>query len=224
MKRSISIIAVAAMAASLTLAGAVNAYADEEPTTQASTEAATQPEASISIEDITGKWKYEVNNSTDDKEGGIIEVKADSTYTFTKEGSDSETGTVKIGTEEIGGSYLTTVNFYVGEEMSFGGYYHADTDSISIGNGGTAQLVRYNGESETTTTTEAETTTAASTDTTASTSTSTTSTTTTAATTTAKATTTGSGSPRTGVALPAMAIAGIGAAAATAFVLRKKED
>lgn len=224
MKKSISLIAAAAMAASLTLAGTMSAYADEEPTTQASTEAATQPEASISIEDITGKWKYEVNNSTDDKEGGIVEVKADSTYTFTKEGSDSETGTVKIGTEEIGGSYLTTVNFYVGEEMNFGGYYHADTDSISIGNGGTAQLVRYNGEAETTTTTEAETTTATSTDTTASTSTSTTSTTTTAATTTAKATTTGSGSPRTGVAFPAMAIAGVGAAIATAFVLRKKED
>ena len=214
MKKTFSIIAAAAMAASLTFAGAVNAYADEEPTTQA----ATQAEASLAIEDITGKWKYEVNDSSDAKEGGIIEVKSDSTYTFTKEGSDSETGTVKIGTEEIGGTTLPTVGFYVGEEMSFGGYYRDDTDTISIGNGGLAQLVRYNGEAETTTTT-AETTTSTSTDTTTSTTS-----TTTAATTTAKATTTTAGSPKTGVAFPAIAIAGVSAAAAVAFVLRKKED
>lgn len=213
MKKSISIIAAAAMAASLTLAGAVNVYADEEPTTQA----ATQAEASLAIEDITGKWKYEVNDSSDAKEGGIIEVKSDSTYTFTKEGSDSETGTVKIGTEEIGGTTLPTVSFYVGEEMSFGGYYRDDTDTISIGNGGLAQLARYNGEAETTTTTtEAGTTTT--------TSTTTTTATTTASTTTAKAATTASGSPKTGVAFPAIAVAGISAAAATAFALRKKED
>jgi hypothetical protein len=47
--------------------------------------------------------------------------------------------------------------------------------------------------------------------------------TTTASSTTAKATT-AANSPKTGVAFPAIAIAGVGAAVATAFVLRKKED
>ena len=69
MKKSISIIAAAAMAASLTLAGTMSAFAaDEEPTTQASTEAATEAEPSIKIADIAGKWKYQVadgNTSVD---------------------------------------------------------------------------------------------------------------------------------------------------------------
>ncbi|MCR5708603.1 MAG: NPXTG-anchored protein, partial [Ruminococcus sp.] len=93
----------------------------------------------------------------------------------------------------------------------------SDSKEISIGNGGTARLVADNGETETTTT-EATTTEGTTTSTTT-----TTTAKTTASSTTAKATT-AANSPKTGVAFPAIAIAGVGAAVATAFVLRKKED
>ena len=242
MKKSFSLIAAAAMAASLTLAGSMSAFASDtdEPTTQstteAATEAATEAEPSIKIDDIVGKWKFENTKTnylfvgdTDDLTNsyeiggdasifsGTVEIKADGTYTLTND-KTTENGTVKIGTETIESTVADTVNFYVGEEFKFGGYYHSDTDEISIGNGGTDKLVRDNGETETSTTTEG-------------TSTSTTSTTTTTATTTAstsstaKSSTTAAGSPKTGVAFPALAVAGLGvSAAAVAFVLRKKED
>ncbi len=223
MKKSISIIAAAAMAASLTLAGTMSAFAaDEEPTTQASTEAATEAEPSIKIADIAGKWKYQVadgNTSVDKaaKDNGVVEIKDDSTFSYTDAEGKTSTGTVKIGTETIESTVADTVNFYVGDELSFGGYYHSDSKEISIGNGGTARLVADNGETETTTT-EATTTEGTTTSTTT-----TTTATTTASSTTAKATT-AANSPKTGVAFPAIAIAGVGAAVATAFVLRKKED
>ncbi|MBO7394763.1 MAG: NPXTG-anchored protein [Ruminococcus sp.] len=221
MKKSISIIAAAAMAASLTLAGTMSAFAaDEEPTTQASTEAATEAEPSIKIADIVGKWKYQVadgDTSVDKaaKDNGVVEISDDGTYSYTDADGKNTSGTVEIKAEELNGTYSDIVNFYIGEEFSFGGYYRS-ADEISIGNGGISRLIRDNGEAvETSTTTEGETTT---------TTTTTTSSTTTSKTTTGKATTTSANSPKTGVAFPALAVAGIGAAIATAFVLRKKED
>ena len=222
MKKSISIIAAAAMAASLTLAGTMNAFAaDEESTTQSSTEAFETHEPTVKLADITGKWNYEIadGNTTVDKaakNNGVVEISDDGTYSYTDADGKNTSGTVVIKAEELNGTYSDIVNFYIGEEFSFGGYYRS-ADEISIGNGGISRLIRDNGEAvETSTTTEGETTTT--------TTTTTTSSTTTSKTTTGKAITTSANSPKTGVAFPALAVAGIGAAIATAFVLRKKED
>ncbi len=240
MKKSLSIIAAAAMAASLTLAGTMSAYAaDEQQTTTAAAEETHEP--TVKLADIVGKWKFVSTNilfvgdveditntyeisKTEDKFSGTVEIKEDGTYTNTY-GSTTENGTVKISTEEINGVYADTVNFYVGEEFSFGGYYRSDSGKITIGNGGMLELVRDNGESaETTTTATAATTTTTTTaaDTTTTTAAATTTTTKAAGTTTTKA---GTGSPKTGVAFPAIPVAGVTVAAvAVAFAIRKKED
>lgn len=246
MKRSVSIIAAAAMAASLTLAGSMSAFAaDAETTTQAATEAtpattteAATAEPAVKLEDITGKWIYQEadGNTTVDKaskNNGVVEVSNDGAFTYTDAAGKTVTGTVKTGSENIGGTDLATVKFDTGnEDTSFGGYYRSETKQISIGNGGMIRLVRESTAPETTTTAsaaETTTTTAAPAATTTKASASTTksagtTTTKSAGTTTTKAGTK-SGNPKTGVAFPAVAASGLAVAAVSvAFALRKKED
>ncbi len=181
-----------------------------ETTTQAATTttaAATDPAPSISVQDIVGKWKYQDAG----KDNGTVEIKADGTYTYTDAAGKTSNGTVKIGTETVEGTTATTVNFYVDETRSFGGYYRST--EISLGNGGVARLVKDNG--------------AASTTATAATTASKASTTTAKTTTTDKATTTTSSktsSPKTGVSFPGFVLAGLAAAAAAATLTLKKKD
>ncbi|SHM17737.1 hypothetical protein [Ruminococcus flavefaciens] len=99
------------------------------------------------IKEFVGEWKYQVSasgyNTVDKgaKDNGIVVVHEDGTYTYTDINGNVETGTVKAGVEEFGGSSSRTVNFYKGSEFSFGGYYH-EPDVISIGNGSASRLVR----------------------------------------------------------------------------------
>lgn len=229
MKKSVSIIVSAAMAASLTLAGTINAFAADdnaEPTTEVTTNSSEETTNSdentieaTDIQEIVGKWNYQeatdgktVDNGV--KDNGIVEVSSDGTFTYTDASGKTTSGTVKISVEELAGTSLQTINFYDGDTLSFGGYYNKDSETISIGNGGLARLVRNN-EEEATTTASTETSTTTST------------TTTTSATTTASSTTKAAdknASPKTGVAVPAITVAGLATAVAVAFALRKKDE
>lgn len=91
---------------------------------------------------LAGQWKYQesqydfIPGSITDK--GTVVINEDGTYSYN---GTNETGTVKIGVEEFGGSSLKTVSFYNGSSYSFGGYYR-NNELISLGNGGISRLVR----------------------------------------------------------------------------------
>lgn len=94
------------------------------------------------VKGLAGQWKYQesqynfIPGSITEK--GTVVINEDGTYSYN---GTNETGTVKIGVEEFGGSSLKTVSFYNGSSYSFGGYYR-DNEWISIGNGGISRLVR----------------------------------------------------------------------------------
>ncbi len=265
MKKSVSIIAAAAMAASLTMTGAMSCNAAEdaaagveqstaiaesaEAATEASAEtpteaatvaatvavaeeptatpvaAPTESASTLEIQKLAGKWKLQVANGNttvdiDAKDSGTVVIGADGTFTVTDLTGKTVSGTVSVGTEEIGGTVLQTVALYSGDTPLYAGYYSSTNDIINIGNGGQARLIRDNGAAAAATTAaaapEATTSNAAAT--------------TKAAVTTVKAATTANSgsktdSPKTGVAFPALPAAGLTvAAAAIAFAMRKKED
>ncbi|WP_295067510.1 hypothetical protein [Ruminococcus sp.] len=94
------------------------------------------------VKGLAGQWKYQesqynfIPGSITEK--GTVVINEDGTYSYN---GTNETGTVKIGVEEFGGSSLKTVSFYNGSSYSFGGYYR-DNEWISLGNGGVSRLVR----------------------------------------------------------------------------------
>lgn len=101
----------------------------------------------VTIAELAGEWKYQFSgDNNEQKDGGTVVIKADGTYTFDMDDGEVqayEEGTVKIGTEEIGGAVFTTVGFYEGNNFSFGGYYNeSKPDVISLGNGDVNRLVR----------------------------------------------------------------------------------
>lgn len=119
------------------------AYAAETTAVAASAE---DPASQIGINDIAGKWNYQVSSGNyaveeGAKDNGTVEIKADGTYSYTDTNGKVTTGTVKIGIDEVGGTKFTTVLFSNGTEVSFAGYYRSAYE-ISIGNGGMARLVR----------------------------------------------------------------------------------
>lgn len=181
-----------------------------ETTASVQTEAPTAttsavPAASITIGTIAGSWVYQVanGNTTVDqsaKDNGSVEITKEGTFTYTDTTGKKTTGTVVIGTEEIAGTTLTTVNFYEGTTLSFGGYYRSNGE-ISIGNGGTARLVRPSSAAPATT--QAATTTKA-------------------ASTTTKANT--NDSPKTGDSFPALAISAALLSAAALSITTKKRN
>lgn len=119
------------------------AYAAETTAVAASAE---DPASQIGINDIAGKWNYQVSSGNyaveeGAKDNGTVEIKADGTYSYTDTNGKVTTGTVKIGIDEVGGTKFTTVLFSNGTEVSFAGYYRGAYE-ISIGNGGMARLVR----------------------------------------------------------------------------------
>ncbi len=119
------------------------------------TAAATTTQTAISLGALAGKWDYQVSsgNYTVDKgskSNGTVEIKADGTFTYTDTANKTVNGTVKLEKEEIGGSSVTVVNFYVEGTFSFGGAYRSNNE-ISIGNGGMARLVRNTASAATTT-------------------------------------------------------------------------
>ena len=101
----------------------------------------------VTIAELAGEWKYQFSgDNNEQKDGGTVVIKADGTYAFDMDDGEVEAyeeGTVKIGTEEIGGAVFTTVGFYEGNNFSFGGYYNeSKPDVISLGNGDVNRLVR----------------------------------------------------------------------------------
>jgi len=91
------------------------------------------------VKELAGSWKYQIS----EKDNGTVEIKADGTYTCTDANGAVTSGTVRTGTEEIGGTVHRTVSFFCGSEFAFGGYYDdAQPGIISLGNGGISSLVR----------------------------------------------------------------------------------
>ncbi len=72
---------------------------------------------------------------------GTFVINEDGTYKYINGSEDNETGTVKIGVEEFGGSSFKTVDFYNGSSYRFNGYYRSN-EWISNGNGNITRLVR----------------------------------------------------------------------------------
>ena len=102
---------------------------------------------STDIKEVAGKWFYQVSsgNYTIDKGAkdlAVVEIKEDSTYTYTDNDGKVTTGTVSLKNEDIAQTEFTNVEFYVNGALSFSGYYHKDSNIISIGNGGMARLIR----------------------------------------------------------------------------------
>ena len=102
----------------------------------------------IDVNAIVGEWTYQVadGNTTVDKaakDNGTVVINADATYKYVDADGNSSEGTLRIGTEDIGGTKATTVSFYKDTYFSFGGYYDkASPDTIFLGNGGMSRLVR----------------------------------------------------------------------------------
>ena len=123
--------------------------------TETTTAAATTTQVAVSLSALAGKWDYQVSNGNypvekGSKSNGTVEIKADGTFTYTDTANKTVNGTVKLEKEEIGGSSVTVVNFYVEGTFSFGGAYRSNNE-ISIGNGGMARLVRNTASAATTT-------------------------------------------------------------------------
>ncbi len=172
------------------------AAATEAATAAAST--TTQP-AAVTMNNLAGKWEYQVSSGNDTvdkgaKSNGTVEIKADGTFTYTNAENKTSTGTVKIESEEIGGTSVTFINFYIGSEVSFGGAYFS-ANAISIGNGGMSRLVRITDNAAATTQ---------------------------AVTTTAKANT--NDSPKTGDTFPALAMTAALLSAAALSISTKKRN
>lgn len=103
---------------------------------------------------LAGDWQYQLafddytfENNPDTN--GYITINTDSTYVYyADDGSFVSSGDVMTGYEEIGGTRHKTISFNNSTNNSnigFGGYYNEnDPDVISLGNGGTARLVRGN--------------------------------------------------------------------------------
>lgn len=205
--------AEAATQAAETTAAQAETTAAQATAAQAETTAApttsVAPAASVTVSSLVGKWIYQVSsgNATVDKgakDNGTVEIAKDGTYKYTDTTGAVKTGTVVVGTEEIGGTAATTVNFYEGSTLSFGGYYRSNYE-ISIGNGGMARLVRETATAATTTVAVSGT-----------------ATTTKAAVTTTKANT--NDSPKTGDSFPALAISAALLSAAALSITTKKRN
>ena len=77
------------------------------------------------------------------RNNGTVYISADGTYTYHDNDYNITIGTVRIGTEEIGGTEFITVGFYIDNEHQFGGYYReSEPLTITLGNGGLSQLVK----------------------------------------------------------------------------------
>ena len=102
----------------------------------------------IDIMSFAGKWAHQVSkgNTTVDmsaKNIGTVEINADASYKYTDAEGKTFTGTVKLGSENIGGTEFTVLSFYEGASLKFtASYSESRPDVLSLGNGGLAQFAR----------------------------------------------------------------------------------
>lgn len=98
------------------------------------------------MKDFAGTWQYQVaerNVELRSTYNGMVVIKENGTYSYTDANGYTSSGKVEISDEEIGGTHIATVNFYENGAFQFGGFYLPDKlYEISIGNDGTARLVR----------------------------------------------------------------------------------
>ncbi|MBQ3884732.1 MAG: hypothetical protein II729_01330 [Ruminococcus sp.] len=135
----------------------VTVPSSETGTMAADAEVTTSIEPVVSNEtwdvvDLAGDWQYQTASDSNTLEynpdtNGYVTINTDSTYVYySDDGKLVSSGNIITGYEEIGGTRHKTISFYNGgSEFGFGGYYDGnDVDVISLGNGGTARLVRGN--------------------------------------------------------------------------------
>ena len=100
------------------------------------------------IKELSGKWTHQISSGNDTvdkgaKNIGAVEINADASYKYTDAEGRTSTGTVKLGSENIGGTELTVLSFYEGAELKFtASYSESRPDVLSLGNGGLAQFAR----------------------------------------------------------------------------------
>ena len=102
----------------------------------------------VKIDNFAGSWKYQEANGSypvdvSARETGTVKINADGTYKFTDTDGVTETGTVYLGDETIGGTIITVLRFYDGTALKYtASYGPARPDELYIGNGGMIRLVR----------------------------------------------------------------------------------
>lgn len=127
--------------------------ASTDTTTEAATEAVTEEATETAsgtpdISAIAGEWTYQESNGNHPVENGAksvahVFINSDSTYTYTDADGNSAKGRVEIGSDEIGGTKITMVNFTEGSTLRFAAsYFEGVSDEMHVGNGGMARLVR----------------------------------------------------------------------------------
>ena len=199
MRKFVSIIATAAITGSIAMAGAMSSFAAEdnvpEVTTLATTEVTTVTSAETTTVTSAGTTATESAPAQSFTETDAAEKAFDA---LTKEGESRENYFVTNSVYDADNDFWTvTLRRNNGNDIRT---YKATADgAVRIGDDTAVTTA-----SATATTTNAETTTAA-------------------AATTSKTTANKNGSPKTGVAFPAIPVAGIAVAAAVAFTLKKKE-
>ena len=119
-------------------------------TTSAAVTSAQPVTNDVNTEDISefaGRWRFLVSEngtvSVDGVDIGIVEIFSDGTYTLTDNEGNTDTGDVKIGFVEIGGTRITRLDFYGGKPLEEATYYSDDSRNVlHFGNGDSARMIR----------------------------------------------------------------------------------
>ena len=129
--------------------------ADSTVTTAVQATTAVKNDTAVSgdndfIAPFVGIWTYQESAGNYAIENGAkniatVDIHEDATFTYVDYEGNSYEGTIRNEDEEIGGTVIKKLNFYSGDEFRFGGHYtytETGVDTIEIGNGGMARLVR----------------------------------------------------------------------------------
>jgi len=107
-----------------------------------------EKETDVSIGDFSGKWKYQESDGgypveVSARDIGTFEINADGTFKYTDTDDNTETGTVKLGSETIGGTTFTVLRFFENSAVKYTAtYLNGRPDELFLGNAGRLRLVR----------------------------------------------------------------------------------
>ncbi|MCR4887832.1 MAG: hypothetical protein K5979_01455 [Ruminococcus sp.] len=129
--------------------------ADSTVTTAVQATTAVKNDTAVSVDNdfiapFVGIWTYQESAGNYAIENGAkniatVDIHEDATFTYVDYEGNSYEGTIRNEDEEIGGTVIKKLNFYADGEFRFGGHYtytETDVDTIELGNGGMARLVR----------------------------------------------------------------------------------
>ncbi len=129
--------------------------ADSTVTTAVQATTAVKNDTAVSVDNdfiapFVGIWTYQESAGNYAIENGAkniatVDIHEDATFTYVDYEGNSYEGTIKNEDEEIEGTVIKNLNFYADGEFIFGGHYtytETGVDTIEIGNGGMARLVR----------------------------------------------------------------------------------